>query len=84
MKTGIWAIALVLGVGASAADAQVQTRANTPKNPPPDLWCMDTSSGNSAWQVCSAYTFEQCMASRYSHVETCYLNPRYDPRFQRR
>ncbi len=83
MKTWIFA-AVIAGGSLAASGLSAQQRGFSPSNPPPDLWCMDTSSGNSAWQVCSAYTFEQCMASRYSHTDRCYLNPRYDPRFQRR
>lgn len=83
MKT--WMFATVLTASAFVASGlAAQQRTYSLSNPPADLWCMDTSSGNSAWQVCSAYTYEQCMASRYSHVDRCYLNPRYDPRFQRR
>jgi hypothetical protein len=66
----------------AAASAQ-QTYSKS--NPPYDLWCRDVRDGSiGGHQICSAYTYEQCMASRYSPGERCYLNPRYDPRFQRR
>lgn len=48
---------------------------------PSDSWCRDMGIARGSVQVCSAYTFNQCMASRTSHTETCYLNPKYDPRF---
>lgn len=65
--------------GATAADAQNRAR----QSPPYDAWCRDiqTGWGGGATMICRAYTYEQCMASRTSHVETCYQNPLYDPRF---
>jgi hypothetical protein len=71
------AIALALFVPA-AADAQQRG----PKNAPYDLWCREQPLDRSTVQICSAYTYEQCMASRVRY-ESCYLNPRYDPRFRR-
>lgn len=68
----------------AAAGAEAQ-QTYSKSNPPPDLWCRDAAGGGiGGWQICSAYTYQQCMASRYSPGERCYLNPRYDPRFQRR
>ncbi len=81
LRTTLGAAALVvmLPVAASA-----QQRA-TPRNPPPDLWCRDQPIAESSTATfCSAYTYQQCMASRASPSESCYLNPRYDARFQRR
>jgi hypothetical protein len=66
---GLIAAALTLGTF-SAAEAQR-------RNPPYDLWCRDARVGFSSVPTCYAYTYQQCMASRSSHVETCYLNPRY-------
>lgn len=62
----------------SAADAQTRSR-----NAPYDAWCRDAQigTGGGGVRICDSYTFEQCMASRASHIETCYLNPLYDPRF---
>lgn len=59
------------------ADAQPKQRA------PSDLWCRDVQIGwgGGSVMICRAYSYEQCMASRTSHIETCYLNPLYDPRF---
>jgi hypothetical protein len=64
-------------LAASAAEAQRQA--------PYDLWCRDQSLGDASGsvQICMAYTYQQCMASRASQGESCYLNPRYDPRFRR-
>jgi hypothetical protein len=50
-----------------------------------DMWCRDqviTGAGSSV-MICSAYTYQQCMASRTGPGERCYLNPRYDPLFRR-
>ncbi len=59
------------------AEAQQRTQ------PPYDSWCRDLQTGvGGSVMVCRAYTYEQCMASRSSHVESCYLNPLYDPRFR--
>ncbi|MBK8007792.1 MAG: hypothetical protein IPK23_04615 [Rhizobiales bacterium] len=68
---------LSLGVLAvTAADAQNRG------HPPYDAWCRDvqTGVGGGTVMICRAYTYEQCMAGRTSHVETCYANPLYDPR----
>lgn len=82
MKALLLAILAITAFTMSAAEAQ---RSYSKSNPPPDLWCRDARDGSiGGWQICSAYTYEQCMASRYSPGERCYLNPRYDPRFQRR
>jgi hypothetical protein len=50
-----------------------------------DMWCRDQviTPGGSSVMICSAYTFQQCMASRTGPGERCYMNPRYDPRFKR-
>lgn len=80
MKARIFFLAVLsCGVFAtSAADAQ-----RAKQNPPYDAWCRDVQSGlgGGGTMTCRAYTYEQCMATRTSHVETCYLNPLYDPRF---
>ena len=77
MKTKLMLLA-VLSCSALAlgpADAQRQKA-------PYDAWCRDMQIGRGGnVMVCRAYTYEQCMASRTSHVESCYLNPLYDPRF---
>jgi hypothetical protein len=69
----IAAILILLGT-ITAATAQRQA--------PYDLWCRDQGldQGGSV-QICMAYTRAQCLASRASPGEQCYLNPRYDPRF---
>lgn len=68
---------IVLGVAfvtllAGAAHAQRQA--------PPDAWCRDMALDRGSVQICEAYTYEQCMASR-TGGERCYLNPRYSRRF---
>jgi hypothetical protein len=79
VKAKLW-LGAVAGAGllaGAAANAQQQ-------NPPYDLWCLDQSIGEgSTVQICMAYTLQQCLDSRTSQGETCYLNPRYDPRFRR-
>ncbi len=74
------AIALCV-VAVTATGVAAQTRQ---ANPPRDLWCRDMMLVEGAVQYCMAYTFEQCMASRQSPNERCYLNPLYDSRFRRR
>ena len=69
----------ILVVTAGVASAQ-QRQAN----PPRDLWCRDMQVVEGSIQYCMAYTLEQCLASRASPNERCYLNPIYDPSFQRR
>ncbi len=80
MRTKIILAAAALALAIPAADAQQRA----PQNPPYDLWCRDQPIAQSSTaQICMAYTYEQCMASRASRTESCYLNPRYDPRFRR-
>lgn len=56
------------------------------QRPAPDTWCREqpVDRGGSTVQICQAYTRAQCLASRVSPTERCYLNPRYDPRFKGR
>ncbi len=83
MKT--WIFAGVLAATAVAGfSAEAQQRRYSPVSPPPDAWCREVNDWGGNSRVCSAYTYEQCMASRYSHVESCYLNPVYDQRFRQR
>lgn len=76
MKFIFAAVSLSLLVPATAS-AQQQKR--------DDMWCRDQviTGGGSSVMICSAYTYQQCMASRTGPGERCYLNPRYDPRFRR-
>jgi hypothetical protein len=72
-----WAGALVaLVLLMSGAEAQRQSV-------PYDLWCRDQPTLEGSVTICQAYTLQQCLASRTSPGESCYLNPRYDPRFRR-
>lgn len=50
---------------------------------PYDKWCRDQGLDHGSVQICWAYTYEQCMASR-TGSELCYLNPKYDPRWRNR
>ncbi|MBX3535196.1 MAG: hypothetical protein KF826_12675 [Xanthobacteraceae bacterium] len=80
MKTFI-ALAILL---ATAVTASAQQRAPRSANPPSDLWCREMRiTESSSVPYCMAYTLEQCLASRASPNERCYLNPIYDPRFRR-
>lgn len=79
MKTKLLLAAALVLFAAPGAEAQKRA----PQNAPYDLWCRDQGLSRGSVQICWAYTYEQCMASRTSHTETCYLNPRYDPRFRR-
>ena len=75
MKTKLLfaAAAFVAAAFPLSADAQ---------NQPYDKWCRDQGLDHGSVQICWAYTYEQCMASRVGR-ETCYLNPKYDPRWRR-
>jgi hypothetical protein len=70
------AAALLLLIAPAAAQSQQRSG-----SAPYDMWCRDQGISRGSIMVCWAYTFEQCMASRTSHTESCYLNPKYDPRF---
>jgi hypothetical protein len=70
-KIVLGAIVAAVTVGALTA-AEAQRR-----NPPYDLWCRDARIGFSSVPTCYAYTYKQCMDSRSSAAETCYLNPKY-------
>jgi hypothetical protein len=71
-------LAVALGFSVFAVSAAAAQR----QNPPSDLWCLDQSIGEgSIVQICMAYTLQQCLDSRTSQGESCYLNPRYDPRY---
>ena len=71
---------LIASLGLFAA-----TAAQAQRQAPYDAWCRDQNlgRGGGSVQICMAYTFQQCMASRTSQGESCYLNPRYDARFYR-
>jgi hypothetical protein len=71
------ALALLMGI-AIASDAGAQRQ-----NAPYDLWCRDQPTLEGSVMICQAFTLQQCLASRTSPGESCYLNPRYDPRFRR-
>lgn len=77
--TILLAVTAAIGLGlAGGAEARRQA--------PYDLWCRDQRLGwdGGSVPICMAYTYAQCMASRTSHGERCYLNPRHDPRWGHR
>ena len=80
MKTGLLVLAVLSGAVFAVGPAEAQNRAN--HNPPHDAWCRMVQMGLSGGgtMICNAYTFDQCMASRNSQGESCFLNPLYDPR----
>jgi hypothetical protein len=74
----IAALAILVATTALASAQQRQA------NPPRDQWCRDmqVDEGGTV-QYCMAYTLEQCLASRNTPGERCYLNPIYDSRYRR-
>lgn len=74
------AIAFLVTLVAVTAAASAQQRQT---NPPYDRWCRDMQIVEGTVQYCMAYTLEQCLASRASPNERCYLNPIYDSRHRR-
>jgi hypothetical protein len=71
------ALAILVAMTASASAQQRQV------NPPRDTWCRDMQVVEGTVQYCMAYTLEQCLASRASPNERCYLNPIYEARQRR-
>ena len=71
------ALAILVAMTASAPAQQRQI------NPPRDTWCRDMQVVEGTVQYCMAYTLEQCLASRASPNERCYLNPIYEARQRR-
>lgn len=79
MRVSVTIAVLLAGLGVSFAQPQKRQA-----NPPRDLWCREMQLAEaSSVPYCMAYTLEQCLASRASPNERCYLNPIYDPRFRR-
>jgi hypothetical protein len=74
MKTTFALATLGLVLAVSSAEAQ---------RTPPDMWCRDQALDRGSVLICSAYTYQQCMASRTPGDSACFLNPRYDQRFRR-
>ena len=71
-------LAVAAGIALFAASAEAQRQ-----NPPYDLWCRDQSSIDGIVTICRANTLQHCLDSRTAPGESCYMNPRYDPRFRR-
>ena len=86
MKSFVLLAALAGAMNMVEAAAQPQDRsAAYRQNPPYDLWCRDQATGplGGTVPICMAYTYKQCMDSRTAQGESCYLNPRHDPRYRR-
>lgn len=79
MKAKLW-----LGATAGAALLAAGIANAQQLNPPYDMWCRDIATGEGLVSICMARTQQQCIDSRSSPGESCYLNPRYDPRFRRK
>ncbi len=73
----IAALAILVVTTAAASAQQRQT------SPQYDRWCRDMQVVEGTVQYCMAYTLEQCLASRASPNERCYLNPLYAARERR-
>lgn len=79
MKFAVLLASVVIGFVAASATAPAFAQRQAPS----DMWCRDQRIGPGPFdtvQICQAYTYQQCMASR-TGFGTCYQNPRYDPRF---
>jgi hypothetical protein len=84
MKFGftLFAFALISAVPATAQNQYVQ-RSQVQVEAQPDRWCWYENLDHGSIQVCAAYTYEQCMASRSPGNTICFLNPLYDQRHRR-
>jgi hypothetical protein len=72
MRTFLIVAASIAGIGAASAQADY-TR-----------YCRDTSLGNGgAVQICLHRTLVQCLASKASPNDRCYLNPEFAARGDR-
>lgn len=83
MKSAVRLFCIALVAAAAGIATATPSEAQRRKQAPADLWCRDAQIGwgGGSVKICRDRSYEQCMASRNSHVETCYLNPLYDPRF---
>lgn len=77
MKLKLFAAAALISVCAvGAADAQRNERIGPYQVHPSERYCRDQAiAGSSSVMICQAFTYQQCMASRASQGESCYLNP---------
>ncbi len=64
------AFAAVIVMAAPGAGAQTSVRVH-----PSEQYCMDRNGDDAAVIVCQFNTMEQCVASKRSPGERCYLNP---------
>jgi hypothetical protein len=84
MKIRLPLIALLMITAAPAFAQSTQMQRGEPQvQAQADRWCRFQGLDHGSLQVCSAYTYEQCMASRNPGDASCFLNPLYDARFRR-
>jgi hypothetical protein len=79
MKTSTKAFALLLaGLGIALAATNADAREKLRKN---ETWCLETSvgggdGGGGTIFECNYETRAQCIASKVSHADNCWRNPR--------
>jgi hypothetical protein len=85
MKIRLPLIALVMITAAPSFAQTTQMQKGVPQVQAQvfDRWCRFDNLDHGSMQVCEAYTYEQCMASRSPGNTGCFLNPRYDQRYRR-
>lgn len=77
------AVLALLAAAPAIAQTPQNQRVQVQQQAPSDRWCRFEGLDHGSIQVCAAYTYEQCMASRNPGDTVCFLNPRYDQRFRR-
>jgi hypothetical protein len=83
MKLSLIALVLISSLPAVAQITQMQNTGVQVQAEAGDRWCRFDNLDHGSIQICSAYTYEQCMASRSPGNTGCFLNPRYDQRYRR-
>lgn len=86
MKMRLPLIALIMITAAPAFAQTTQMQRGEPQvqaQVQADRWCRFDNLDHGSMQVCAAYTYEQCMASRSPGNTGCFLNPIYDQRYRR-
>ena len=77
IRLALIAFALVAAAPAVAQNSQTRQVQVQPETQANDRWCRFHGLDHGDVLICSAYTYEQCMASRNPGDATCFLNPRY-------
>ncbi len=84
MKYNLLVLALtVAAILPATAQTQSAQRVQVQQPQASDRWCRFEGLDHGSIQVCAAYTYEQCMASRNPSDTVCFLNPRYAERPRR-